>query len=93
MLGTSNPSGLILLLDANCPRGRAIVFDASQFRLGMAETGAQLKTYTEVSERGYELCAQMVTSVSLWCANLGAFQEIRDVGQVGAAVGSVAAAG
>ena len=93
LLGTSNPSGLILLLDMNCPQGRAIVFDASQFRLGVAETGAQLKTYTEVSERGYELCAQMVTSVSLWCANLGAFQEIRDVGHVGAAVGSAAAAG
>lgn len=92
-LGTETPAGLSLLLDHNCPRGRAVVFDASHLYLGIDEVGAQIRTYPDVSERGYELCVEMVTSVGLWWTHRGAFQEIRGVGSVDAPVAASSAAG
>lgn len=78
-----NPTGLSLLPDYNCPRGRAVVFDASHLHLGIDEVGAQIRTYSDVSERGYELCVEMVTSVGLWWTHRGAVQEIRGIGASG----------
>lgn len=88
-----SPAGLSLLLDTNCPRGRAVVFDASHLYLGIDEVGAQIRTYPDVSERGYELCVEMVTSVGLWWTHRGAFQEIRGIGSVDAPVAASSAAG
>lgn len=87
------PTGLSLLLDHNCPRGRAVAFDASHLHLGIDEVGAQIRTYPDVSERGYELCVEMVTSVGLWWTHRGAFQEIRGVGSVDAPVAASSVAG
>ncbi len=75
-----SPVGLPLLLDHNCPRGRAVLFDASHLHLGIDEVGAQIRTYSDVSERGYELCVEMVTSVGLWWTHRGAVQEVRGIG-------------
>lgn len=87
------PAGLSLLLDVRCPQGRAVVFDASHLHLGIDEVGAQIRTYPDVSERGYELCVEMVTSVGLWWTHRGAFQEIRGIGAVDAPVAASSAAG
>lgn len=87
------PAGLSLLLDVRCPQGRAVVFDASHLHLGIDEVGAQIRTYPDVSERGYELCVEMVTSVGLWWTHRGAFQEIRGIGSVDAPVAAFSAAG
>lgn len=88
-----NPGGLPLLLDHNCPRGRAVVFDASHLHLGIDEVGAQIRTYSDVSDRGYELCVEMVTSVGLWWTHRGAAQEIRGIGASDAQAAASAAAG
>ena len=92
-LDVANPSGLSLLLDSNCPRGRAVVFDASHLYLGIDEVGAQIRTYPDVSERGYELCVEMVTSVGLWWTHRGAFQEVRGIGSIDGSVAASSAAG
>ena len=75
-----SPVGLPLLPDYDCPRGRAVLFDASHLHLGIDEVGAQIRTYSDVSERGYELCVEMVTSVGLWWTHRGAVQEVRGIG-------------
>ena len=75
-----SPVGLPLLPDYDCPRGRAVLFDASHLHLGIDEVGAQIRTYSDVSERGYELCVEMVTSVGLWWTHRGAVQEICGIG-------------
>ena len=78
--GVDSPVGLPLLPDYDCPRGRAVLFDASHLHLGIDEVGAQIRTYSDVSERGYELCVEMVTSVGLWWTHRGAVQEVRGIG-------------
>ena len=89
----ASPPGLSLLLDYNCPRGRAVMFDASHLYVGIDEVGAQIRTYSDVSERGYELCVEMVTSVGLWWTHRGAVHEIRGIGSVDAPVAASSAAG
>lgn len=76
------PPNETLLTDLNCPRGQAFVIDATRLQLGISELGAQIRTYPDVSERGYELCAEMVTSVGLWATRHDVILPIREAGLV-----------